>query len=54
MREPTQQRDGEGRRREVIRGNDFDPSRVPTGVMATACLHKEGLRNTGNPNGGRA
>ena len=53
MWQPTQQRDGEGRRREVIRGNDFIPSRVATGVMATACLHKEGPRNTGNPNGGR-
>ena len=54
MRQPTQQRDGEGRRREEHRGNDFSPSRVATGVMATACLQTEGARNTGNPSDGSA
>src|SRR5271154_326838 len=53
MWQPTQQRDGEGRRREVFRGNGFSPPRVATGVMATACLHTEGPRNTGSPSGGR-
>jgi hypothetical protein len=49
MWQPTQQRDGEGRRRELIRGSKFSPSRVATGVLATACLPTENRRNTGDP-----
>jgi len=51
MWEPTQQRDGEGRRHKVL-GSDNTPACGPTGVMATACLHKEIRRNTGIPSGG--
>src|SRR5712692_10568127 len=51
MWEPTQQRDGEGRRHGFL-GSDNTPVCGPTGVMATACLHREIGRNTGNPSGG--
>ena len=53
MWEPTQHRDGEGRRHRFLQGSDTNPSCGPTGVMATACLHREIERNTGNPSGGR-
>src|SRR5262249_55202535 len=49
--EPTQQRDGEGRGRRLS-GEQPDPACGPTGVRATACLHRENARNTGNPSGG--
>jgi len=49
--QPTQQMGGEGRRDEGLRATALPcPA---TGVMATACLHREDGRNTGNPNGGR-
>ena len=50
--EPTQQRDGEGRRRRFS-GERLDPTCDPTGVLATACRYREIERNTGNPSGGR-
>jgi hypothetical protein len=49
MWEPTQQRYGEGRCHRILQGSDTIPSCDPTGVMATACLHREIERNTGNP-----
>ena len=36
-----------------FRGATTIPACGPTGVMATACLHREIGRNTGNPSGGR-
>jgi hypothetical protein len=48
MWEPTQQKDGEGRRHRFHQGSDTNPSCGPTGVMATACLYMEIGRNTGN------
>src|SRR5271166_373230 len=48
MWEPTQQRDGEGRRHGCP-GERATPTCGPTGVMATACRHREIERNTGNP-----
>src|SRR6266851_303692 len=51
MWEPTQHRDGEGRRHRFLQGSDTNPSCGPTGVMATACLHREIERNTGSPSG---
>ena len=65
MWEPTRQGDGEGRRRRH-RESDTIASGGPTGVMATACLHREidatreapgggGVTPTGRPRGtGRA
>jgi len=34
-------------------GERHDPPCDPTGVMATACLHREIERNTGSPSGER-
>ena len=51
MREPTQQRDGEGRRRR-LQGSDIDPACGPAGVVATACLHREIDATRETPGGG--
>ena len=48
MWEPTQQRDGEGRRHGFFRERPT-LTRGPTGVMATACWQQEIGRNTGDP-----
>ena len=40
---------GWGRPRSQVSGERLDPTCGPTGVMATACLHKEIGRNTGDP-----
>src|SRR6516164_2419872 len=34
---------------QVCQGSDNSPTCSPTGVMATACLHREIERNTGSP-----
>ena len=49
MWEPTQPMHGEGRCHRFTQGSDTIPSCGPTGVVATACLHREIVRNTGNP-----
>ena len=43
---------GWGRPPSQVPGERLDPTCGPTGVMATACLHKESGRNTGSPSGG--
>ena len=40
---------GWGRPLSQVSGERNDPSCGPTGVMATACLHQEIGRNTGDP-----
>ena len=47
MREPTLRTLGEGRRRRLS-GEQLDPCDDPAGVVATACLHRENERNTGD------
>jgi hypothetical protein len=49
MWEPTQQRYGEGRGHRFRLGERHIPSCGPTGVVATACRHREIERNTGDP-----
>jgi hypothetical protein len=45
---------GWGRPQSQVSGERRDPTCGPTGVMATACLHREIGRNTGSPSGGSA
>ena len=45
---------GWGRPLPRVPGEQLDPACGPTGVMATACLHKEIERNTGSPSGERS
>src|SRR3989440_5682073 len=42
-----------GRPPSSLSGEQPDPRDDPAGVVATACLHRENGRNTGNPSGGR-
>jgi hypothetical protein len=41
--------DRRGRPTSSLSGEQLDPSDDPAGVVATACLHKENERNTGDP-----
>ena len=41
-----------GRPPSSLSGEQPEPNDDPAGVVATACLHRENGRNTGNPSGG--